>query len=124
MHTVLVVDDEPGIRRVLRRLLEKRGFAVVEAATAEAAYAEIIGGGIAAVLCDIMLPGKSGIELCDECIAKAPALLGRWVFLTAAASEREVLDKVEARGVPILSKLHQLEFAVDAIQVALLPRGG
>jgi CheY-like chemotaxis protein len=123
MHTVLVVDDEAGIRRVLRRLLEKRGFAVVEAATAEAGCSLIIAGGIAAVLCDIMLPGKDGIELYDECIAAVPGLVGRWVFLTAAAGEREVLDQVEARGVPILSKLHEMEFAVDAIQVALLPAG-
>lgn len=123
MHTVLVVDDEAGIRRVLRRLLEERGFAVVEAATAEAGYSLIIAGGIAAVLCDIMLPRKSGLELYDDCIAEAPALVGRWVFLTGAAGEREVLDQVEARGVPILSKLYQMEFAVDAIQVALLPAG-
>lgn len=117
-----MVDDEEALRRVLRRSLEKRGFAVLEAATAEAGRTFIAQGTVNAVLCDIRMPGISGLELYDESRRLAPGLLGRWVFLTAAAKEPEVLAQVEARGVPLLSKLYELEFAVDAIQVALLPR--
>lgn len=120
MPNILVVDDEPDIRRALRRLLEARGFAVVEAGTAAEGTAHAAAGGIDAVVCDIVMPGGSGLEFFDLLRASHPDLVRRFVFLTAAAKEPEVSAQVEARNAPLLSKLYELDLAVDAITVSLL----
>lgn len=120
MPNILVVDDEPDIRRALRRLLEARGFAVVEAGTSAEGSAQAAAGEIDAVVCDIMMPGGSGIEFFDLLRKTHPNLARRFVFLTAAAKEPEVSAQVEARNAPLLSKLYELDLAVDAVAVSLL----
>jgi CheY-like chemotaxis protein len=122
MPNILVVDDEPDIRRALRRLLEARGFAVVEAGTAAEGAARADDAEIHAVVCDIVMPGGSGIEFFDLLRASHPDLARRFVFLTAAAKEPEVSAQVEARNAPLLSKLYELDLAVDAVSVALFQR--
>jgi DNA-binding response OmpR family regulator len=62
MRKVLVVDDEPHIRTVLRGYLEADGFVVSEAADGEAALAAVHAGEPDLVLLDVMLPGIDGIE--------------------------------------------------------------
>lgn len=63
MPTVLVVDDEPPMRELLRLYLERDGFAVREAADGEEALAEA-GRGCDLVVLDLMLPGLDGWEVC------------------------------------------------------------
>jgi CheY-like chemotaxis protein len=122
MPNILLVDDEPDIRRVLRRLLERKGWNVVEAG-AVAEGLEVVGrGGVDAVICDIMMPGGSGIDFYDEAVKRDPGMASRIVFLTAAAQEREILQQVEARGTPLLNKLYEFDLAIDAVSVALLRR--
>ncbi len=120
MPNILVVDDEPDIRRALRRLLEARGFAVVEAGTSAEGTAQAAAGEIDAVVCDIMMPGGSGLEFFDLLRETHPKLARRFVFLTAAAKEPEVSAQVEARNAPLLSKLYELDLAVDAVTGSLL----
>ena len=122
MPTILVIDDEPDIRNALRRLLVARGFAVVEAGSAAEGVELAAAGGVDAILCDIVMPGGSGLEFYDALVGPQPQLASRLVFLTAAAKEPEVLAQVEARAVPLLSKLYELDLAVDAVAVALLKK--
>ena len=122
MPNILVVDDEPDMRRALRRLLERKGWQVVEAGEVASAL-EVVGrGGVDAVICDIMMPGGSGIDFYDEMVKRDKEMARRIVFLTAAAEEPEVIRKVEARGTPLLNKLYELDLAIDAVTVALLGR--
>src|SRR3569832_907989 len=60
---VLVVDDEPNIRTVLRGYLEADGFAVSEASDGEHAIAAIDAAPVDVVLLDVMLPGIDGLEV-------------------------------------------------------------
>jgi CheY-like chemotaxis protein len=120
MPNILIVDDEPAIRRALSRLLTARGFAVVEAGSAADGIAAVGAGEIDAILCDVVMPGGSGFTFYDQLRALRPDLVRRVIFLTAAAKEPEVQEQTEARGAPLLSKLYELELAVDAVTVALL----
>ena len=122
MPNILVVDDEPDIRRALRRLLEARGFGVVEAATSAEGAERAAAGVIDAVVCDIRMPGGSGLEFFDLLRATHPDLARRFVFLTAAAKEPGISAQVEARNAPLLSKLYELDLAVDAVSVALFQK--
>ena len=121
MTTVLVVDDEPDLRRIVRRALERDGHHVVEAESATAALQVVQGpAGPDAVVCDVLMPGKSGIALYDELLRLNPTLAGKVIFLTGAANDRGVHDRIEALGVPLLAKLDDLQLVVDAVRVALL----
>src|SRR4051812_31752112 len=62
-HRVLVVDDEPGIRRSLSGVLEDEGYAVESAESGEACVAMLPGAGFELVLLDIWLPGMDGMEV-------------------------------------------------------------
>jgi two-component system, NtrC family, nitrogen regulation response regulator NtrX len=60
---ILVVDDEPDIRRSLSGVLEDEGYQPVAAESGEAALAAIPGGGFELALLDIWLPGMDGLEV-------------------------------------------------------------
>ena len=121
--TVLVVDDEPTIRSLLRVLLERGGLTVVEADGARGAL-DLLGAepGIAAVVSDYMMPELTGLELYDEIVRRAPELKDRVVFLTGAARDPEVHHALEARAVPLINKLDDLHLVLDAVRLALLKR--
>ena len=71
---LLVVDDEPLNRDLLRRTL-KRDFEVVEAEDAREAMAVLEGrADVALVLCDQLMPGRSGTELAREVRALRPGI--------------------------------------------------
>jgi CheY-like chemotaxis protein len=59
---ILVVDDEPGVRQVVRSLLENAGYAVAEAAHGGDAMAQVRAGGIDLVLTDLVMPEQEGVE--------------------------------------------------------------
>ena len=123
MKTILVVDDDDAIRRVLRKMLEQAGHRVVEAESAAAAMAAVTGDDPPhAVVSDVLMPGKTGLVFYDELVAVAPGLSNRVIFLTGAARDRGVHDKIEELGVPLLAKLDDLQLVVDAVRFALLRR--
>jgi len=63
---ILVVDDEQQIRRALKSILSTRGYALEMAATAEEALLKAIDTPPDLVVLDLMLPDRSGIEVCRE----------------------------------------------------------
>jgi DNA-binding response OmpR family regulator len=64
MPTVLVVDDEPIVRDVVVRYLEREGFATLEAGDGNVARQLIQRHSPSLVVLDVMLPGTDGLELC------------------------------------------------------------
>lgn len=90
MARVLVVDDEPAIRRLLRQTLERAGHMVIEATDARAALAAVAHDGPDAVLLDLGLPGRDGLELVPV-IAREPA-----IALVVVSARDATDDKVAA----------------------------
>ena len=64
--TVLIVDDDPGVRALLARVLEGAGFTTYAAESGEEALAQARSQRPSLVLLDIRLPGVSGYEVCHE----------------------------------------------------------
>jgi CheY-like chemotaxis protein len=62
MGTVLVVDDEKGVRSLIRKVLERSGHRVVEAGDGNEALTLFRQGGVDYVITDIIMPDKDGIE--------------------------------------------------------------
>jgi two-component system KDP operon response regulator KdpE len=88
--TVLVVDDEPQIRRVLRTTLSSHGYAVVEARTGDEALEQIRNEHVDLILLDVNMPGRSGLETCREIRGTSDVPI---IMLTVRNTER---DKVQA----------------------------
>lgn len=113
------------MRRALRAFFERSGFAVAESASAALALEHVRSGQPTdGVVCDVLMPETNGVEFYDQLLTLAPALANRVVFLTGAARDPRVHTPIEARGVPLLSKLDDLRLVVDAVRVALLARTG
>ena len=68
---ILIVDDEPNIRRMLAGVLEDEGYAVLVAADAAAAKEQLAAHGPDLLLLDLMLPGTDGLALMEQLSAAA-----------------------------------------------------
>jgi CheY-like chemotaxis protein len=122
MPTILLVDDEASVRRVLRTMLELGGMRVVEAGSASIALSIIAADSVDAVVSDVLMPDTNGLAFYDQLVARAPHLRQRVVFLTGAVHDPAVLNPVESRGVPLISKLDDLMLVVDAVRLAMLKK--
>ncbi len=83
---VLVVDDEPMVRDVVARYLERDGYSVDLAATGDEALAKLAGFRPDLVVLDIMLPGPNGLELLGSIRAEGDLPV---IMLTARADETD-----------------------------------
>jgi DNA-binding response OmpR family regulator len=86
--TILLVDDEDSVRKVLAFPLEKDGFDVVQAADGEEALQRFAENDVDLVVLDIMLPRLDGLEVCKRLRATSNVPI---IMLTARDDE---LDKV------------------------------
>lgn len=114
---VLVVDDEPPIRRSLVRYLERRGHRVDEAADGREALVRI-GAAEAApydvILADLRMPGLSGDRLLAELRARETGVEDRVVFITGDALSDETAAALAS--VPVIFKPFELEQVARALE--------
>ena len=89
---MLVIDDEPRMGKALERLLAPDHDVTVAAGAREALDLVERGETWDVVLCDLMMPGMSGMGLHAELSRRAPALAGRLVFMTGGAYTEEAQD--------------------------------
>ena len=92
MTRVLVVDDEPGIRTVLRSYLEAAGFEVSEAGDAEQALKLFDADRADVVLLDVMLPGEDGLEVLRRIRQDSEA------FVLLVSARTEEIDRLLGLG--------------------------
>jgi DNA-binding NtrC family response regulator len=108
-RTVLVVDDEASLRRVLERALERVGYEVISVGSAETAYQLLATKLPDAVLLDIRLPTMSGLALYLAIVHRWPALTGRLAIMTGNAEAEEVRTWLERNPCPLLHKPFDLQ---------------
>jgi len=115
--TLLIVDDETGIRNILRRKLSQQGYQCKEAATAEKALDVLAASPIDLVILDIRLPDKSGTELLPKIKAAYPDLA---VVMATAVSKVDIATKCLRQGADdYICKPFKLEEVVLSVQRAL-----
>jgi len=90
---ILVVDDEPQIRRVLRSALASRGYEVHDARTGEDALESIRESRFDLILLDVNMPGMSGLAACREIRASSEVAL---IMLTVSDSEGDKVAALDA----------------------------
>ena len=89
-HRILIVDDEPNIVISLEYLMKKEGFQVAVATDGEAALQQASSFAPDLILLDIMMPKKSGFEVCQALRADPALAAVKIIMLTAKGRETEV----------------------------------
>lgn len=118
--TVLVVDDEEGIRQALTRFLSRLGYQVRAAANATEALEQVTASHPQAMLCDIRMPETSGIELLPKVLVLDPDLA--ILMLTAIDEPRTAIECLKLGAFDYLIKPVDLEELEMALQHALRRR--
>ncbi len=101
---VLVVDDEPGVRRLLTRLLSANGYTVFEADSGEAALALMSAAvpQVDLVVTDIVMPGMTGTRLAEEIERRWPSV--RLLFVTGHTQSAALGPSAITSRIPVLGK--------------------
>ncbi len=109
---VLVVDDEPYVGKTMRRILG--GSHDVEVVSSAQAALERLAQPPApdVILCDLMMPGMTGMDLHAALLARDPAAAGRMVFVTGGALHEASRRFIAAVANPVLEK----PFATDLLR--------
>jgi CheY-like chemotaxis protein len=90
MRTVVIADDEPFLRELVRATVESEAYNVIDAADGDEAWAMIQTHRPELVLLDVRMPGRTGLDVVKS-IRAEPALAGtRVILLTAKAQPGDV----------------------------------
>ena len=120
---ILVIEDTPGIRRLIRMTLEFDGFAVVEATDGEVGLNLIRSEQPALVLMDVAMPGINGLEACkrirnDPHTAQTPV-----VMLSMANSAEDIQRGMDAGATHYLTKPFLPTQLLDLVHQLTVPSG-
>src|SRR4029077_8808666 len=101
---ILVVYDQPSIAGLMTQLLGARGYDVVSAASAEQAEAEVSRQMPDLILSDVMMPGKSGYDLCRALKDNPATRLIPFVLITGLTDSTDKVRGIEAGADDFLNK--------------------
>jgi DNA-binding NtrC family response regulator len=122
MQTILVVDDEPGVRSLTRDVLELSGYTVLDAGNGEEALRveEKYTEPIHLLLTDIVMPGLTGPQLAEKFVMRRPQsrLLYMSAFSLVDIAHHSIFIEP---GVPILAKPFSIDGLVLKVRQLLAP---
>ena len=114
--TILIVDDEPQIRRVMLTTLTSHGYSVIEAASGEEALGKIRTERPDLILLDVNMPGISGLETCAEIRTSSDVPI---IMLTIRNSERDKVEALDAGADDYVVKPFGVQELMARIRAAL-----
>lgn len=115
-RTILVVDDEPHIRSLLRSVLERERYVVLEAADGEQALGicDKRGAAIDLLLTDIVMPNVDGIQLAERVSSAHPNM--RVVYMSGKCEMEAVERNIVEKGFGFVRKPFTIEALVQKIR--------
>jgi DNA-binding response OmpR family regulator len=97
VRKLLIADDEPGIRRLVRMTLENERYEILEAADGDEALAVARDQRPDLMLLDVMMPRRSGLEVC-RMLKGDPATAGISIIMLSARAQESDLKEGEDAG--------------------------
>ena len=118
-ESVLVVEDEKGVRNFTTGVLTNHGYAVTETATAERALQLIEGDRreFDVIVSDIILPGMAGPDMAEIALSLNPDQ--RILFVSGYTADNERWARMEKRGIPLLPKPFTLRQLLQTVRQIL-----
>jgi two-component system, OmpR family, KDP operon response regulator KdpE len=115
-ETILVVDDEPQIRRVMRTTLSGSGYAITEARSGEEALERVRDTRPDLILLDVNMPGIGGIEACKEIRESSDVPI---IMLTVRDAEKDKVRALDAGADDYVVKPFSIDELLARIRAAL-----
>jgi CheY-like chemotaxis protein len=113
---ILVVDDEPGIRALLEKVLTQIGYTVDTVTNPKIVKDKLNAGErYDAILLDIRMPGMSGIELYSHIIENMPVLKGKIIIITGDVMGPDIKDFLTKNNLPYLVKPFDIKLLKEKI---------
>lgn len=100
-RSILIIEDDPKIQQVVSKGLKEEGFKVISVSTGEEGLTALDANAISLVILDVMLPGKNGLQVCQEIRQKSSIPI---LMLTALASAENVALGLDMGADDYLSK--------------------
>ncbi|MEE8414302.1 MAG: response regulator [Dehalococcoidales bacterium] len=113
---IMVIDDEPHIRRALERLLTQEGHKVTTMSNAQTALEKLKKNKFDLILLDIKMPGMNGITFYKKMKEIAPALQNKVVCITGDIISPENKAFLNATGIPCITKPFGIEVLMKQVK--------
>jgi CheY-like chemotaxis protein len=126
-QAILVVDDEPAIRRAIQKALIRWGHTVHTATTGEGACEVLASTPVDVILMDLRMPGMSGQTLFHSIVARWPHLIPRVIVMTGDPEAEDHNDWLAQHDLPVLTKpfeLPQLDSLLRSVALREQRRSG
>ena len=120
--TVLIVDDDAGLRRALDSTLGSMGYRVLTAGSPDTAYTLLRAEHVDAILLDIGLPTMSGLALHIAITHEWPALEGKIAFITGDADQDDVRAWLEHNPSAVFRKPFMVDQILNWLDAAVAVR--
>lgn len=119
---ILIIEDEPGIANFLKQGLEEEAFVVDVASDGTKGLSLALSEEYDLMLLDWMIPGKSGIEICQQC--RKNGIHTPIIFLTAKDTLQETIFGLQSGANDYVKKPFHFEELLERIRVQLRPKTG
>jgi len=118
-ETILVVEDDEEIKRMVEMALVEAGYRVLSAAGVREAIArfEAVDGRVDLLLADVVLPDGDGVELIEWLLRRKPTL--RVLMTSGYTGQRSRAEKIRGRSFAFLQKPYSLTKLLGAVRSAL-----
>jgi len=118
-QTVLVLEDEPHLQQLSKRLLKGLGVRVLMAGSAAEARTVLDREVVDAILSDVKMPGESGVEFYEWVRRERPALAERFLFVTGDTHAPELAAFAAAHPDALILKPFELDDYLDRVRAVL-----
>ncbi len=119
MAKIMVVDDNPKIRKVVRVILEKKGYEVEEARNGDECLKRLEKEKPDLILLDVMMPGEDGWEICKEIKSDEKHRDIPVAMLTVRASEEDMNKSIEHGADTHINKPFGVEDLLERVESLL-----
>jgi DNA-binding response OmpR family regulator len=123
IHGVLVVEDDPAIRRLVSMVLQRQGFVVDLAADGVEAVLKLGLSDYRVIVLDLMMPHLDGFTFLNTFARNDPGQL-RKVIVTSAASPSVIRERMEMLPFDLLPKPFDISVLVDRVRACIAEQSG
>ena len=114
---ILLIEDEPSVIAFLHAALERRGYAVVDAASGEEGLKRLSKGRYAGVISDIRMPGSvNGAEVHDWVRKNRPELKSRIILISGDTANSETQTFLAQSGTPCIEKPFRVQQLIATVE--------
>jgi FixJ family two-component response regulator len=115
---VYIVDDDPDMRDSLHWLMKTVGLKVAAYPSAAAFLEGFAPGGTGCLVCDVRMPGMSGLDLCEELVTRGDGM--PVIFITAFADVPMAVRALKSGAIEFVEKPFNRQDLLDRVQRALM----